>query len=102
MWRITPKGFEEAKNIFDIRRSFKLDFKNSDKLQLKDNELDYFTESVKVEVVSEAEGIDDSFETHKESDEEVKSIQSVRVIRGRKRGGIGGRNWKISLRIKSK
>jgi hypothetical protein len=102
-WRITPKGFEEATNIFDIKRSFKLDFKHSDNAHLKENEFDYFTDSVKVEIVSEAENKDESFESYKESqDEEVKSIQSVRLIRNLRKEGIEGRSSKTNLKIKRK
>lgn len=73
MWRITPKGFDEAKNIFDIKRPGVMDFKHAG-----DNELDYFKDSIKVEVVSEAERkTDESFETYRDSEDEAQSVQSV-------------------------
>ena len=103
MWKITPKGFEEAKNIFDIKRPGVMDFKQRVGLSVGDNELDYFKESVKVEVVSEPERkTDESFETYKDSDEDVRSIQSVNLTRNRRNEGIVVKNSRRNSKTKSR
>ena len=103
MWKITPKGFEEAKNIFDIKQPGMLQFKNELGVGERDHELDYFRDTVKVEIVNEAEKKkEDSFETYKESEDEVQSVQSVGLTRNRRRGGTEGKSSKISSRTKTR
>lgn len=93
MWRITPKGFDEAKNIFDIKRPGVIDFKNSPDLGARDNELDYFKDSVKVEIVSESDKkTDESFSA--KSDDDSQSVKNVRLIRKEKKEEIVERNLK--------
>ena len=103
MWRITPKGFEEAKNIFDIKRPGMIDFKNTPDFEARDNELDYFKDSVKVQIVSEAEQkTDESFETGKESEDDTRSIQNVKIIRKSKKEEIVEKNLRLNFKINSR
>ena len=103
MWRITPKGFDEAKNIFDIKRPGMIDFKNSPDLGARDNELDYFKDSVKVQIVSEAERkTDESFDASKESEDDTRSVQNVKIIRKNKKEEIAEKNLRLNFKIKNR
>lgn len=99
MWRITPKGFDEAKNIFDIKRPGVMDLKYPG----ADNELDYFKDSIKVEVVSESERkTDESFETYRDSEDEAQSVQSVPLTRSRRSAGTVGRSSRLSSKTRNR
>lgn len=89
MWRVTEKGKEETKEIFRIADPLKKDVSIFDQAN-ENNELDYFKDSVKVEVISLSDSIknskkdqtdvDNSFDTYNSNNNEnddVVSIQSV-------------------------
>lgn len=89
MWKVTEKGKEETKEIFRIADPLKKDVSIFDQAN-ENNELDYFKDSVKVEVISLSDSIknskkdqtdvDNSFDTYNSNNNEnddVVSIQSV-------------------------
>jgi hypothetical protein len=67
MWRITPKGYKEAKNIFNIKKGHDLELGKSS-INKREMGFEYFEDSVEIEV-SQIE--DDSKETGNESVEQV-------------------------------
>ena len=80
MWRITPKGMKEAKHIFDIKKGVDLQFSNQN-VEKKEMGLEYFEDSVEVEVSQLGESSKDGDQTMEESFESVRLTRNLRKER---------------------
>lgn len=98
MWRVTSRGHKEAQNIFEIKKPVYAE-NDSFVKDHRDVEVDYFKDSVQVEVIScDNQKEDESFESFRESSDENKTVLSVRFIRNPKGGAVEGKNWQNNLR----
>ena len=77
MWRITPKGYKEAKNIFNVKKSLDLGF-DSQNIEKKEIGFEYFEDSVEVEVSQLGEVSQDKDQTFDESTENVKLTRNLK------------------------
>ena len=96
MWRITPKGLKEAKNIFDIKKGIDLGF-TKENAEKKEMGFEYFEDSVEIEVSQLGDISQDKDKTIDES------FESVGLTRNRRREKTESpkskiKNWRIRFK----
>ena len=96
MWRITPKGLKEAKNIFDIKKGIDLGF-TKENAEKKEIVFEYFEDSVEFDVSQLGDISQDKDKTIDES------FESVGLTRNRRREKTESpkskiKNWRIRFK----
>ena len=96
MWRITPKGLKEAKNIFDIKKGIDLGF-TKENAEKKEMVFEYFEDSVEIEGSQLGDISQDKDKTIDES------FESVGLTRNRRREKTESpkskiKNWRIRFK----
>lgn len=80
MWRVTPKGYKEAKNIFNVKKGLDLGFDSNDS-EKREVGFEYFEDSVEVEVSQLGDSSQDKDRTFDDSTDSVGLIRKSRPER---------------------
>jgi hypothetical protein len=97
MWRVTPKGVKEAKNIFDIKKGVDLGF-SKENVEKKEMGFEYFEDSVEIEVSQLG---DSSMDHSRNAEESFEKVGLIRKLRRGKKEWLKSNNKQMRIQFKS-